>query len=222
MNIFRTKFSDKNIRADFIAMHVYCSTKEGSGASQFSRVARFFLTQYTKTMENMPSYQNFTKWPINIPNTRKIFQMTTKYTSILHSKALPNLPKLRFLVLKQTIWQPCNSQPGWPDELSKILPKMKPNPFFVKINAQPWDKAPANIILLLKFSQSDLSSNCPTWSPWSQQGKQIAHHSRSTSWMDSEICFFVPDALFDIWCVLCRTANELFKSTSMHLDVLFG
>jgi hypothetical protein len=31
--------------------------------SVLSRVARFFLTQYTKTRENIPSYRNFTKWP---------------------------------------------------------------------------------------------------------------------------------------------------------------
>jgi hypothetical protein len=33
--------------------------------------------------------------------------MTIKYTSIFHYKALQNLPKLGFLVWKQTIWQPC-------------------------------------------------------------------------------------------------------------------
>jgi hypothetical protein len=35
--------------------------------------------------------------------------MIIKYTSIFHSKALQNLPKLRFLVWKQTIWQPSGS-----------------------------------------------------------------------------------------------------------------
>jgi hypothetical protein len=28
-----------------------------------SRVARFFLTQYAKTRENLPYYYNITKWP---------------------------------------------------------------------------------------------------------------------------------------------------------------
>jgi hypothetical protein len=32
--------------------------------------------------------------------------VTIKCTSIFHSKALQNLPKLGFLVWKQTIWQP--------------------------------------------------------------------------------------------------------------------
>jgi hypothetical protein len=32
--------------------------------------------------------------------------MVIKYTKIFHSKTLQNLPKLGFLVLKQTIWQP--------------------------------------------------------------------------------------------------------------------
>jgi hypothetical protein len=62
------------------------------------RVARFFVTQYTKTGENIPNYYNITKWPLNIPNGRKIFQMTIKYTNIFHSKALQDLPKLGFLV----------------------------------------------------------------------------------------------------------------------------
>jgi hypothetical protein len=63
-----------------------------------TRVARFLLTQYTKTSENIPNYHNITKWPQNIPNDCEIFQMTIKYTSIFHSKALQNLPKLGFLV----------------------------------------------------------------------------------------------------------------------------
>jgi hypothetical protein len=33
-----------------------------------------------------------------LPNDRKIFQMTIQYTSIFHSKALQNLPKLGILV----------------------------------------------------------------------------------------------------------------------------
>jgi hypothetical protein len=33
--------------------------------------------------------------------------MTIKYTSICHSTALQNFPKLEFLFWKQTIWQPC-------------------------------------------------------------------------------------------------------------------
>jgi hypothetical protein len=32
--------------------------------------------------------------------------MPIKYTNIYHCKTLPNLPKLGFLVLKYTIWQP--------------------------------------------------------------------------------------------------------------------
>jgi hypothetical protein len=42
-------------------------------------------------------YQNRkkrTKWSLNIPNVRKIFQMAIKYISIFQSKALQNLPKL--------------------------------------------------------------------------------------------------------------------------------
>jgi hypothetical protein len=36
----------------------------------------------------------------------KTFQMAIKYISISQSRALQNLPKLGFLVLKETIWQP--------------------------------------------------------------------------------------------------------------------
>jgi hypothetical protein len=35
--------------------------------------------------ENKPNYYNITKWPSNIPNDRKMFQMTIKYTCIFHS-----------------------------------------------------------------------------------------------------------------------------------------
>jgi hypothetical protein len=48
----------------------------------------------------IPYYHNITKWPYNIPNDRKMFQMTIKYTSIFLSKALQNLPKFGFLVWK--------------------------------------------------------------------------------------------------------------------------
>jgi hypothetical protein len=36
-----------------------CAANFGPGI----RVARFFLTQYTKTRENIPNYHNITKWP---------------------------------------------------------------------------------------------------------------------------------------------------------------
>jgi hypothetical protein len=54
---------------------------------------------------------NYTKRTKIIPNGRKIFLMAIKCTNIFLSNALQNLPKLGFLVLKQTIWQPCGGQP---------------------------------------------------------------------------------------------------------------
>jgi hypothetical protein len=45
---------------------------------------------------------NYTKLPYIMPNGHKIFQMIIKYNNIFHSKALQNLPKLGFLVWKQT------------------------------------------------------------------------------------------------------------------------
>jgi hypothetical protein len=41
--------------------------------------------------------EKYTKWTKNIPNGRKIFQMTIKYISISHSQALLNIPKYGFL-----------------------------------------------------------------------------------------------------------------------------
>jgi hypothetical protein len=55
----------------------------------------------------------YTKWMQTIPNGLKLYQMAEKifrmiitYNHILNSKDLQNLPKLEFLVWKQTIWQP--------------------------------------------------------------------------------------------------------------------
>jgi hypothetical protein len=42
-----------------------------------------------------------------VPDGHKISQITINYINIFPSKALQNLPKLKFLVWKETIWQPC-------------------------------------------------------------------------------------------------------------------
>jgi hypothetical protein len=74
-----------------------------------TRVARFFLTQYAK------NGGKYTLLPLcKLPNGHSIYQMSAiyilpmgiKYTNIVHSKTLPNLPKLGFLACKYTIWQP--------------------------------------------------------------------------------------------------------------------
>jgi hypothetical protein len=70
-------------------------------------VARFFLVQNTKTGKIYQMTTKYIKWPLNISNGRKIDQMVIKYINIFHSKTLQTLPKLGFLVWKQTIWQPC-------------------------------------------------------------------------------------------------------------------
>jgi hypothetical protein len=46
------------------------------------RVARFFLTQYTKAVKMIPNYHTITKWPSHISNGRKILQMTKKYSRV--------------------------------------------------------------------------------------------------------------------------------------------
>jgi hypothetical protein len=38
------------------------------------------------------------------------FEVVPKYINIIQSKALQNLPKLGFLVWKETIWQPCTQK----------------------------------------------------------------------------------------------------------------
>jgi hypothetical protein len=48
----------------------------------------------------------YTKWPQPLFNGRKIDQMVLKYTKIFHCQTIQNIPKLGFLVRKQTIWQP--------------------------------------------------------------------------------------------------------------------
>jgi hypothetical protein len=44
---------------------------------------------------------------IYISNGGKIDQMVIKYAKIFHCKTVQNLPKVGFLIRKQTIWQPC-------------------------------------------------------------------------------------------------------------------
>jgi hypothetical protein len=68
------------------------------------RVARFFLVKYTKTG---------IKYQISKVHINYVYQWAVKYSklplntysSIFHSKALPNIPKLGFLEWKYTIWQ---------------------------------------------------------------------------------------------------------------------
>jgi hypothetical protein len=62
------------------------------------RVARFFLTQYTKTEKiyqittTLQPGQKIYQMAVNL------FQMALKYINIVLSRALKNLPKLGFLV----------------------------------------------------------------------------------------------------------------------------
>jgi hypothetical protein len=72
-----------------------------------------------KPDKNVPNEHKLYEMVIKYP---EIFQMSINYTDIFQSKAHQNLPKLGFLVLKQTIWQPWLVQrfgaPG-----SKTLPR---------------------------------------------------------------------------------------------------
>jgi hypothetical protein len=50
--------------------------------------------------------RKYTKWPQTILCYHKMFQMAIINTSIIHSKAYQNEPKLWYFVWKYTIWQP--------------------------------------------------------------------------------------------------------------------
>jgi hypothetical protein len=73
-----------------------------------SRVARFFLVQYTKGAKRCTkiTWYKITKCPLNIPDGRKILPMEIIYNIIFHSEVLPNIPELVFLFWIENIWQP--------------------------------------------------------------------------------------------------------------------
>jgi hypothetical protein len=72
-------------------------------------------------------YQNWGKLyqiTSKLPNDHYHCKMVIEYTNLFHFQPLQNLPKLGFLVLKYTIWQPC-----WRDETqSWCFKKYHPNP----------------------------------------------------------------------------------------------
>jgi hypothetical protein len=55
----------------------------------------------------------YSKWPQNVPDEHKIYQMAIKCINIFFCKILQNLPKLGFLVWKYAIWQPCFQALSW-------------------------------------------------------------------------------------------------------------
>jgi hypothetical protein len=69
-------------------------------SGQKSRVARFYIIQYTKR-------DNINKRPHNIPNCHKAYQTTIKDIKMFNSKAFQNVPKLGICFEhKVFIWQP--------------------------------------------------------------------------------------------------------------------
>jgi hypothetical protein len=73
----------------------------------FDRAAKFFLVQQTKTEQNIPNDQKYTKWAYNIPNDRKIhqeilFQGPPKYIhpnwDYWYAKIRPGNPVFRCLL----------------------------------------------------------------------------------------------------------------------------
>jgi hypothetical protein len=88
---------------NFDCFHFLCPV---AWKSVTCRVARLFLTQYTKTGKNVPNEHKMSRMVINIPHFCKIFQMAEKYFNVFQSRTLQILPKFGFLVWKETIWQP--------------------------------------------------------------------------------------------------------------------
>jgi hypothetical protein len=72
----------------------------------YTRVARFFLVQNTKTGKNIPNYHKLYQISIKYNKDHKMDQVSIKYINMFQCKTLQNLPKFGFLVWKQTIWQP--------------------------------------------------------------------------------------------------------------------
>jgi hypothetical protein len=66
----------------------------------------FSGSKHTKTENYIPNDHKLGQKAVNYTNGHRIFQMVIKYNSIFYPKALQILPKLGFLVWKQTIWQP--------------------------------------------------------------------------------------------------------------------
>jgi hypothetical protein len=65
----------------------------------------FSLYNIPKWGKNTPNDYKIIKCPLNLPSGQKIFQINI-FKNILDYKVLQNIPKLLFLVLKETIWQP--------------------------------------------------------------------------------------------------------------------
>jgi hypothetical protein len=58
----------------------------------------FSRSKHTNTGKIYQITTKYTKVTLNLPNSRKIFQMAVKYSNIIHTEALQNIPKLGFLV----------------------------------------------------------------------------------------------------------------------------
>jgi hypothetical protein len=73
----------------------------------WSRVARFFVTQYTKTEKNIPNYLKITQMAIKNTKWTSIFQMNIKNFDIyVLFQGTKKFTKSGF-GLEKNIWQPC-------------------------------------------------------------------------------------------------------------------
>jgi hypothetical protein len=64
----------------------------------YTRVARFFLVQNTKTGKNIPNYHELYQISIKYNKDHKMDQVSIKYINMFQCKTLQNLPKFGFLV----------------------------------------------------------------------------------------------------------------------------
>jgi hypothetical protein len=108
---------------------------------------------------------------INIRYGIKIDQMSIKFTNNFHYKTLQNLPKLVFLVLKYTIWQPCSvlsqnmSTTFWfrPDDGVAQWQHLH------RRNRRSAVRIPPGIQFFRTFNNATLL--CVTWIEWSKSPK---------------------------------------------------
>jgi hypothetical protein len=88
--------------------HYFCYSIMLDTTSEWSGLPDFSLYNITKRGKCDQISKKYTKcFFLNIPLGIKIDRMSSKYTNIIHCKAVQNLRKLGFLVWKYSIWQPC-------------------------------------------------------------------------------------------------------------------
>jgi hypothetical protein len=142
-----------------------------------TRVARFFMVKYTKIGNNKPNCYKINKWPLNLPNGHKMYEMAIKctkwphhmyskwpkeYTDLFHSPKI--YPNWYFLAGKYTIWQPrCTKMPTKNDRPQNKLDWF-PAPIWFPVGVVPgWQKHLAISNAKIAFRTDLKSSIAPNY-----------------------------------------------------------